>query len=632
MLSIASVALVYLLGRRLFGDHVAFLASLSFSLVPTGVANATVYQVENLVFGFALIVLFLIWRVDDLKLTSKSAMLILLWPLLAVISVYVGVLLLLIFAIKQTYTKKKQLISPLLGLFLFFGTVLIFGNGEAALAAYQEWISLPENFLFLPLLVISIVQAVTGENSQTRLVGIVLVTITLALLVSSLLPSITPSEVSVISLLWVAVLLISWSDYLVERLQTRLGPWASIVLPFLTIILTWFLRQGFDILIVASPGLSISYIQYSLGLLAQVVMGLLFVGIVTSPLLINRSVERLANRFGLFISTGLIFVLLSFSGSTVSQYRQNWMASYQTILAIKELGSELPLITEDLVFTDHIFYMNGFERVTNFSKIDYPEILGVEEGMVVLPEFRISEVPPNWVLIDSLGEMGKKRLLLYQVLSNEKANDGLEYAKSLVETNPSPESYQQLYAILIHQGKRCEAYAVWMEARSLGYLSDDYIIVDPTATCLTNPSSHNLVGALDQRDAYYTSYLQYRPAEETQVDSGSLQLAHKYNYYFDPRTFDLTYPLEGRGFYVYSMDLRSQNPVYALYWRIGDQENYVTQTIANEWTSFAVLLYIPEDAEKLQDVHVSPALFDHLGFVEIKDVGLFAINHDEIVR
>ena len=335
------------------------------------------------------------------------------------------------------------------------------------------------------------------------------------------------------------------------------------------------------------PGSGQHIILYILGILG----GITFLLVLASLVARIRLKGRWRTLYGVALLLSFATALL---GSTVQVVYDQFHANrsvrqFHHFISSQSLKGSLAIVEAGPVRDLLNFYEHSDSTLfPNMELIDRAEIFDIETDLLLSWNEDLNMLPPGWSFVSSFGLPGKYQLNLYQ----EKA-DSVQDASSCSHLD-SPTI----------QGRR--------NGERIQYIPVD---LKELEACIPGLP---LEGGLTQlsENVAPEAYLVPRWLEEDGQQILLIGQLHKS--FLDPSVFSLPVEIEGGAVYLYSIEVRSKEPISLLHWGAQYTEGAFGGGIFPEWQRFSVLLWSQEDSEN-QLLYLSPLIFDHYGDVEIRD-------------
>jgi hypothetical protein len=345
-----------------------------------------------------------------------------------------------------------------------------------------------------------------------------------------------------------------------------------------------------------------------------------------------QSKTRKSAFIGLLTLALFPFAMLSPIWQKISPFQTMTNAVKAAAFALDDLEIPLRVYVTEPQLRDLLAYYEaengGSFRIVQ-QRWDGPD--RINDGYILGPEGKIQDVPESWLKINTFGQLNAPtRLVLYRYLTPKSAAEELQVAGTLVSQDPTAEHYQRYYEALINAGQYCNAYEAWIEARGLFGGASSSIPIRADLDCFGDSSKSGETQEFDSLTAlvHYPGYIRVGLLTVDEAGNPIWRVFRRYEGYYDPRIFDLKTTLDQDAFYLYSANVKGElhDPFYALYWRIGDREEYLDKKLYPEWTRVSLLIYSGESDEASVEMRFSPVLSDNFGTMLVNQVQISRIS------
>jgi 4-amino-4-deoxy-L-arabinose transferase-like glycosyltransferase len=617
--SLASIVLIYAIGfiqtnKRVVG----LLAALIMAFFPLDIFYSTAApRVSPMTFLFLLFVFCLLLVV---KKSSKWAMgfgsLILisffLWqPQLLAVALTI--------ALAAYFYINPQRRPLIFFLWTIIGLVLLLGwqqTGATFLSFYSLILGQPEMVIFLPLFVVAILVLTLKREKSTEapiLGSLIVLCVYIGLgifLNSDEKPDLFGAGIFLQP--FFAFLAITLAIYFSSDLSQRQGIiW--------TCALVVIAATGAGLAVIGSSDFLPSFQGldwlglHSLFLIYSILGGIAFAGVIVSPFFMTgtKGHWRTAPRFALLAI--ILLSTLSFSWNRANDYRYLTIAPARALAYISNNGISLPIyaVSEDTY--DRLGYLAKMvdivgENDLQINLTSMEETDQIQEGLILVFDDNLTAPPPgSWRQVGAFGNLGEPRLVIYEVRSIQKANVLLKANR--VGVNPL-----DIYGLLINAGLLCEGYQTWRSSPQTEWSTSYFIPYSVQSDCVVR--GDNLVSIEDLTNRNNLQGYIYFPSSSEGLDT--LDMAQVTLPIFDMRTSSVAVELKPNSLYLYSIDVKTTSPTVALFWHVGDAEDYLEMRPYPEWETVSALIRTP-DWGSPEDVSFSPVLFDHLEIVSVRN-------------
>lgn len=608
--SVATVYLVYCIAIQLTSNrNIGLFAALLWAFFPV-----EIFYASSLVTTSPLVLLFLfgihtlLRGVKESKwwLIGSAFSLVALFGWDAWLAASFAAVASYLFFVPRSDPKPWRLLLALQVLVLLFAWRQL---GQAFLDFYTFLRSQEEMVLFLPLFFVSTTVYLLRKEKPVGLLlawsGSVLAVI-LSKSVFSASPS-TEYTLSPFLLLFLCPLVIQGAGYLQSCFDQEQAGIAAGLLALLGGIAAWLASLGARTFLPPNEALATITLP-SLFMLFYIFSGLAFAGILASPYLLTGR-ANVWKSVGMLLLCGL-FVLATLPFSWAKRAQVNYLN--ESTLGL--LGS-----TTDWVPPFYTLNAETNQRIRYFMQMDDINAgnLPADGSVAVLPLEQFAElstgtvfafeddplpVPVTWWKMAGFGAPGTPRLAVYRVYDDASNSE-------------------DAYGPLLNAGDFCAAYQAWTEG-----ISDSAVMTtpyNPSANCLR--MGENLVSLTDLTKAGnidgYIIFSDRVPSTELSV----LNMSQSTLPIYDQRTATVRVTMQPNTLYLYSIELMAPAPTITLFWRSGQQLDYLEMKSYPEWTSVSMLLMTPNWSGP-QIVSFSPVLFDHLETVSLRNFFVGAVE------
>lgn len=628
--SLLNILGFYLIARLLLSEGAALIGMLLWALLPLDVFSATQpLATQPLLALTSLALLSLLYgymHKQRLVLTAAAILAFLLLILdvgsgLTLAGITMGGLL-----VKRGETRKFYLvIAAVLGAAAIFGGYAWLTNFETLFAELRQQ---PGFGLLLPLVFISLamsfLKAREGKAWLYVWLGINLLAFSLREGGEGL-----PGLFEANLLLVLMPLIMLAGDYFGTQLNGDSVKKSLVLLTPGLALVAWLAVRGQTRLIPSLSGtdwISIHTLFYFLTILS----GVVFLGLVLSPLFTSGPTSRLKSWLSLALVAGLGLSLLPANWGMAEDLQARHQAVREAYGRLQDSSSaQVIYVLEDRLLFNHLHFLNGFG--TRNPKLQFADVLGeaetgkIKEGILLYWDTNGGELLTQWWSEGIFGVLGKPRLVVAATLRVEEATIKLAAAGVAVENSPDYDSYMRLSRTALQAGELCGAYKAWIEAQAFQSQQVVQIPVDLEAAqeCFQIDDFVDLSQQLQPE--HFGGYVQPRLIEMPEGTGMMVSVRRKHMFFADPRVFDFPYLLQPNTVYLYSATIQAKEPVMRLYWGTAGQETYLDAGTFPEWNTAALLLATPAwDAPRA--AILSPVLLDNYGFAYITDFYFQQVN------
>ncbi len=612
--ALLNVIMIYHVTTLLANRKAALLASLLWAFFPLSIffstGTLTVTPVTTL---FLLVMVFIIaFFIGGNKLGLPFAAFGALGLLLYEPWLLLGVAFLIFYFLLKTnrFHQWQRVRIPVLGIFAIL--LLLPGSVHGFLQFYGLIREQAEFVFFLPLFIVSMVFLPAKKDEQTSVylvwAGSVLISWMAKAAMDPSIQNATLVEAGPYLLAVCIPLVILSAIFLSKRVKEKQAGRVFVSLGVLVLFAAFLAVQGtYDFL----PDFDhLNWIGLpSLFLIYSIFSGLAFLGILLSPLLVERAKGSWRGPLTILLISVILLASLSATWTRQKNYRYKTQASALAWEFLRQL-SENPLIYTVSADTNILISLQAdFTERNSYQTISEDQISKLESAYLVAFEDELASPEPNWFAVARFGALSRPRIVLYYI-----------------GPDVSPEPITSNYAAAINMGEYCSAYAGWVS--SFHQVNAVGIVTLPFNTdsdCLTKgPSLADLQDL--QEVANRDGYLQFTPQTEP-AGLSSLTMEQRVIPVFDQRTISIELLLEPNTLYLYSIEVRTSSPTAILYWKQIDQQDYLEMNRYLDWAQRGILLLTPswEHAER---VTFSPVLFDHLDQVSLRNFYIGKVEID----
>ena len=625
-ISVANAILIYL--TALFftrSNAAALLSSLFWAFLPLDIFYSTgVPRVEFLVFLSLLVIwIFLIatrsggiWLYSAAFIPCLVILFLEPWALIApaIFMIYIY------FAGRGVGGLVRISLGEGIGLLMVVKWV---GLGSLFLDFYTFILDQSEAVFLLPLMLVAVtvnqLEFSRGGNPYLALGGAFLVAFMGARLFATTPASIDIYNLGIYLLPFFASVVMLLGDYFSKGLAEREGAvW--------TITLSIAGTSGAALAVFGSREFLPSFMgldwfgPHSLFMLFSILAGLAFAGALASPYLVTGEKTVWKTRLRFYLLIIVIFATLPYTWGRRNALHYLNEAPAQALAYIDKNQGSLPVYTLSERTYRQINFLSKMEdnsrnneMVINLIRVE--QLDQVQNGWVILFDGELdSAVPETWWWVGSFGSLGTPRIRLYELRTQERANDFLLNAQTdnvdLIEISSA----------MVNAGLFCEGYQKWKEAAQAEPNAFHVIPYQVHSGCVSQ--GENYVTIEDLRRGNRQGYIHF-PSESQEPDS--LNIAQVTLPIYDERTVSVSLDLQPRTLYQYSTEVRTTSPTSTLYWRAAESEDYLEMRSYPEWETVAVLIITP-DWETVKSVTFFPVLFDHLDVVSLRNLFIGPVN------
>lgn len=351
---------------------------------------------------------------------------------------------------------------------------------------------------------------------------------------------------------------------------------------------------------------------------ANIAGGLAIVGLICWPWL---SSNKIVTKYGLekalvFVT---IFAMVPAVWQTTLPFRSVRNSATEGLNFIKSQPYKMPVFfieNEKLDLYTFVQGLDGSKKEDSLVLRKAPEVGRINDAYVVVPEKEVQIAPASWWNMTATGLMFD-RDLIFRSLTPDSVNAEIQGA--LVE-NESPEMLDRLFAAQQNAREFCASFSTWMRARLNSYPSAS-IRISSGLGCFENQIEVS-APVTETLPIHYPlrSIFQIRQGIDNKLNKNVWMIYHEEFIYPDPRTFSFDVQMEPNSFYVYTGWFKANEETVFLYWKLGEQENFVSRQRSPEWTQFGALIYSGNETPNQLKIMLSPALIDNYGFVYFYDL------------
>jgi hypothetical protein len=616
--SLVSIFVIYAIGFIQTNKRVVGLfAALIISFFPLDIFYSTAApRISRMTFLFLLFVYCLLLAV---KKRSRVAMgfgfliliIILLWqPPLLVISLTITLA-----AFFYSSPRSRLLVIVLwitIGLLLLLGWQQV---GMAFLSLYSLILGQPEMVIFLPLFIVAITVLMfrSEKSAEVPLLGSLIVIFGYISLAIFLNPSEKPDlfNAGIFLQPLFAFLAIALGIYFSGDLTQRQGINWTCALAVIAAVGAWLAVIGSSDFLPSFQGFDwLGF--HSLFLIYSILAGTAFAVVMISPYLVTGTKTEWKTRARFAILVIILLATLSFSWKRRNEYHYLSAASAQALVNISENELSLPIYVVSEETYLRLGYMSNMAEIVGdnhlqISLISLDQSDQIQEGLIFMFDDELTAPPPDRLWrVGVYGDLGEPRMVVYQIRSLQLANDFILHA-SFADVKPL-----DIYGALLNAGLPCNGYQAWEDSAQIDLSTVYFTPYSVPFGCVL--PGNNLVSIDDLANRNnLEGYMYFPSSSEDTLDMAQVTLP-----IYDLRTSRITVELKPSSLYLYSIDIKTTSPTATLYWRVGDAEDYLERRSYPEWETVAALIRTP-DWEYPQDVSFSPALFDHLDIVSVRN-------------
>lgn len=435
----------------------------------------------------------------------------------------------------------------------------------------------PGALLFFPLTFLGIALGRNRSGPSRYLLHFWLIVALTALLAAYSPEAAQAGKLNVYLLFLFMPALLFAGDYLASFFELRALEKSLPVLCIVIVTAALLMLGGQDRLIPSLAGLdwiSRPGIVYVFRALA----GLVFLGIILGPLILSAQSVRRRNLAALGLAAAVCLAMLPQIWDTVDplQAQLGAMRNAYAGLADKKDGRDL-FVYQDRRIVSHFEFLSGYQGDFLVRDVVGPTELDELNGRLVYWDASLSLPLADWQHEGVFGDMGNPRL---------------EIAHRSIHTDA------------------CKTYQEW--------LASDHHRLEWIPVELETLRNCAGLGDLQDRTAALKNQFTRGFTDPILVDYNTIVNSHKYLYFADPRVFDALFTLEPTSFYLYSIKVKTVEPVMLLYFSTADEEHYSTAGSFKEWTTISILIATPH-WEREQTASLSPVLFHHFGDVHLRE-------------
>ena len=340
-----------------------------------------------------------------------------------------------------------------------------------------------------------------------------------------------------------------------------------------------------------------------------------------------------ASRMGVGVALVLLasFALSLLPGIWGKKLTQPYQLSnmHEIMDTLQNQYIDLPIYVNEPQLFNLLHYTSKFDE--NLQVLTFEKKTQISNGFVVVREGSLADIPSDWVYIKVVGKLGHPRLVIFRTLQADFAQTELAISVGSAEESITRFNLQRLYRAYMNVDEHCAAYYAWLRAEKSGDSDTfEYLIIEPHSACFVYSKNEDLFSKLFQSNegnsfsesgVVYSNQIRVRALD----DLDSVRIFHWNKFYPDSRIFDIEIILEPGKFYLYEATIRSQALVTSLYWAAGGEEFAALIDDFPEWRQVSILMATPNWAEPT-GVKLSPVLFDHFAFVDLKNAHLIEID------
>jgi hypothetical protein len=377
------------------------------------------------------------------------------------------------------------------------------------------------------------------------------------------------------------VLLIPIAQYLAAFLDKEKYSLIGIAMISLLLIQAALLNMA-NMRTVPFPGAGTHNVLY----LTLIFEGLLFVFWMASSAVLKWKKQLSISIFGFALIFLFMGSLMGQTAARTSTVALRNAAGRQAFAAIQELGAANSLaVLYDAQLRDQFVFLDSASS-NKFGRIpilNAEEMHSTDKDWAIVWNHQQDFDNANWTWVQSFGLAGPNQISLF-----EQSSEPLQACNILDQSlrNEFPSEIEiQVIPIDLAQIETCYP---------------DRNLVNQTEQLIFQTSG----GA----------YIQPRWSAVDQTLATSLKYAHL----LDPSIFSVQIDLAPNTAYIYSVEVRAEEPVTLLYWATKEYEGAYGGGRFSEWREFSLVLITPP-WNQAQSVNFSPVLFDHFGEVTIRN-------------
>lgn len=634
--SLLTIALVYLIGRKHMDESSALIAALLFSILPTNIFSATQpISTQPILFISALTIFIVSPPFTFHRRTNPFVITVILF-LGFFVNIWIGLVIGLI--VLNSVLKSHKIKNPFNTNFLLTVSVIPFLFGINWLANFQPLYTHlrtePGFEILIPLILIaSTVNAIIKKTEFSWLYAWISAAL-FALLVSFEWTAQDASTLNALILFLLIPLVMIVGHYLANGLGKGRNRIHLLGLSILLLLAAWFGVRGQEQLISTFSGVSNISI-YSAFYVIEILRGFVFIALIASPIVLFNLSLRNRKAFNIALLVGITLSFIPGSWKIVEEEIARNTAIRETYENLQEISGEIPIyILEDRQILTHLKTLLVFNQLQDaLGSIDVVgsnELSNLRSGYILFWEGALKEIPNDWLRLETLGLIRGPRLSLLRVMDPQEAENEMNLADVALMTSQTTDNYYRLYSAAVNAGALCTAYQAWNQFQALSMERIVSIAVDTESAkeCFAVVNSLDMTTELT--DAKFPGYTGQSDIKRIKAEEGLdvVRINRQYSFYSDPRIFDFKIELNTDAVYLYSITIRSREPVKTFYWRMEEMEYYLEENSYPAWTEISILLATP-GLENNKMISLSPVIFSHYGNVFIKDFHFVPIFSNE---
>jgi len=358
---------------------------------------------------------------------------------------------------------------------------------------------------------------------------------------------------------------------------------------------------------------------HSLFLIYFIMAGICIAGILASPLLFSEKENRWKNlaTFGLLMI--ILFATLPFSWQRRNEYHYLAAAPAEAWQFIQEKNDASPIYTLSPETQQRFSFLARAEPTQAGSvpqQISLEETSEIAAGYLIAFEDELPAAPRTWWQVGHFGPLGTPKVAIYRVLSLDRARQALREAQKGSLSSRDRESLYELYGSAINSGGFCEGYLAWASAVERHSTQLAFIPINPEANCFLR--NDPLMESAELQNNKIEGYIIFSNSFSTgEIPTFSFRQVTTPVY--DMRTISVNLLLKPNTLYLYSVEIQTISPTATLYWSLDGKGDYLEMRSYPDWTRLAILLVTPDWSGEAMTVSFSPALFDHLELVSLRN-------------
>ena len=622
-LSMASILVIYAICTLLTDNRVVgLLAALFWAVFPLDVFYSTAApRITTMTFLFLLGILLILLAVKEgnkwcFGFASLVAMSLFLWESQLVLPWAI----IAVFTYFSENTQKKQSVTPpkallIVGVVICLLALLVWHPITLAfLDFYSLILDQPEMVFLLPLFFVAItVLAIDRETRVKKLLAWCLVVL-IGYVVTVLSGSTSKPDLFSVGIFLqplFAFLIILGAIYFSKDLGQRQGViWIS--------ALAFLAASGAGLAVTGSRDFLPSFQGFdwiglhSLFIIYSILGGIAFAGVMVSPYLITGSKRKWKTKARFALLAIILLAFLSYSWNRRNEIHYLSSAPAKALAYVYENETSLPIYAVSEETYQRLIYLSKMEDIfgdnhLSLSLISMDQIDQIQEGLILMFDDELTAPPPDRLWrVGAYGDLGAQRMVLYEMRSPQKANDWLLSARN-ADVKPI-----DTYGALINAGLPCEGYQVWKDSAQVDLSNIYFTPYSVQFDCLARGENFAGFDDLSNR-SNLEGYIYFPLSSEDTLDMAQVTLP-----IYDMRTISVAVELQPNTLYLYSIDVKTTSSTATLYWRVGDEEDYLEMRSYPEWETVAALILTP-DWETPETVSFSPSLFDHLDVVSVRN-------------